>query len=148
MFSKLCRFKCRELLLLDFVYNWNDSKTWYRWRRRKLNRSLSAAAYIDDSWPTFKFTYQDWFHIASITSNEEPVHTMAHEGGPWKMAFFHGLTWWSNFHGPISLKNQLTKSLGPSVGVNRMWTKRYDHALKRECVDFFNIVSKGQLWKK
>ena len=30
-----------------------------------------------------------------------PVYTMDHEVGPWKMAFYHGLTSWSNFHGPI-----------------------------------------------
>ena len=40
---------------------------------------------------------------------------------------------WSNFHGPISLKYQLTKPLGPSLGVNQMWTKNNDHAPKGEC---------------
>jgi hypothetical protein len=29
---------------------------------------------------------------------------MDYEVGPWKMAFFHGPTWWSNFQGPISSK--------------------------------------------
>ena len=32
---------------------------------------------------------------------------MHHEVGPWKMAFFHSLTSWSNFHGPISYKINL-----------------------------------------
>ena len=36
-----------------------------------------------------------------------PVYTMDHEVGPWKMAFFHDLTSWSNFHGPISWKINL-----------------------------------------
>jgi len=27
--------------------------------------------------------------------------------------------------------------LGPSLGVNRMWTKKNDHAPKSECVEFF-----------
>jgi hypothetical protein len=48
---------------------------------------------------------------------------------------FHGILPWSNFHGPISSKkNQVTKPLGPSLGVNRMWTKRSDHAPESECV--------------
>ena len=46
---------------------------------------------------------------------------------------------WSYFHGH-SYEN--LKPLGPSLGVNRMWTKRNDHAPKSECVDFFNICPK------
>ena len=38
---------------------------------------------------------------------------------------------WSDF-----LKNQFTKPLGSSLGVNQMWTKRNDHAPKSECADF------------
>ena len=45
-------------------------------------------------------------------------------------------------HGPISWKKQITMSLGPSVGVNQMWTKRNDYAPKNECVDFFNTYPK------
>jgi hypothetical protein len=56
-----------------------------------------------------------------------PVYTMDHEGGlPW-----------SN-----SLKTQFTKALGPSLGVNQMWTKRNGHAPRSECVDFLNICPK------
>ena len=33
---------------------------------------------------------------------------MDHEIGPWKMSFFHGPTWWSNF-----LKNKIYKVFGP-----------------------------------
>ena len=40
---------------------------------------------------------------------------------------------WSNF-----LKNQVTKSFGPSLGVNWMWTKKNDHAPQSEYVHFFN----------
>ena len=36
---------------------------------------------------------------------------------------------WSDF-----LKLQFTKRVGPSLGVNQMWTKRNDHAPKNECV--------------
>ena len=54
---------------------------------------------------------------------------MDHEVGPWKMVFSHS---------PISFqKKQFTKSLGPSLGVNWIWTKRDGHAPKSECVDFF-----------
>ena len=48
---------------------------------------------------------------------------------------------WSNFHGPISYKIQFTKFLGSSLGLNRMWTKRNDHASKSDCVDFFFNIS-------
>ena len=63
---------------------------------------------------------------------------MDHEVRPWKMAFFQSSTSWSNIHGPIFFKkNQYTKPLGPSLGVNQMWTKENDHAPKNECADFF-----------
>ena len=72
---------------------------------------------------------------------------MDHEVRPWKMALFHGLASWSKFHDLNSLKNQFTKLLGPSLGVNRMWTKSNDRALKNQCVDFFNICSKWGILK-
>ena len=50
---------------------------------------------------------------------------------------------WSDF-----LKNQFTKPLGPSLIVNRMWTKRNDHAPNNECVDFFNICPKKAILKQ
>ena len=58
-------------------------------------------------------------------------------------------------HGPTSMvwfpkKNLFTKPLGPSLGVNQMWTRRSDHAPKDECVDFFlkKYAQKMQFWKK
>ena len=74
---------------------------------------------------------------------------MAHGVGPWKMVFFHDLTWWVDFHGPISKpkKNQFTKPLGPSLGVNRMWTKRCDHAPKTLlCLIYVQKREKLQVW--
>ena len=72
--------------------------------------------------------------------------------GPWSRTLEDGLfAWfdlmvqlpWSDF-----LKNQFTKPLGPSLGVNWIWIKRNDHAPKSECVDlFFFNVQKGQFWK-
>jgi len=50
---------------------------------------------------------------------------------------------WSDF-----LKHQFTKPLGPSLGVNQMWTKRNDHAPKNKCVDFFIDVEKGSIEKR
>jgi hypothetical protein len=44
---------------------------------------------------------------------------MDHEVGPWKMAFVNGLTSVVRLHKKIVLR-----ALGPSLGVNRMWTKK------------------------
>ncbi len=58
------------------------------------------------------------------------VYSVDHKVGPWKMAFCRGPIFFLN-------KNQSRKSLGPSLGVNRMWTKRNnDHAPKSECLCF------------
>ena len=48
------------------------------------------------------------------------------------MAFFHGPTSMVQF-----LKNQFTKPLGLSLGVNQMRTKKNDLAPKSEFVDFY-----------
>ena len=65
---------------------------------------------------------------------------MDHEVGPWKMAFSHGPTSMVQF-----LKNQFTEPLGPSLGVNQMWTKRNDRA---PCVDLYYICPRRALLKK
>ena len=44
-----------------------------------------------------------------------PVSTMDHEIAPWKMAYFHGPTRWSDV-----LENQFTKAVGLSLCVNQM----------------------------
>ena len=47
------------------------------------------------------------------------------------------------------LNNQFTKVFGLSLGVNRMWSKRNDHASKSECADFFKYMSnKGSFEEK
>ena len=75
---------------------------------------------------------------------------MDHEVRPWKRAFFQ----WSEFMVQLSwsdfLKSQsILKALGPTLCVNRMWTKENDHAPKSERVDFFYHMPKnGILWKK
>ena len=57
-------------------------------------------------------------------------------------------------YGPTSmvqlLKKSISKALGPSLGVNRIWTKKNDHAPQSECVDFFkiNIYPKRAFLKK
>jgi hypothetical protein len=55
------------------------------------------------------------------------------------------------FHGPTSYKLNFTEPLGPSLGVNQMWTRRRnDRAPKNECVEFFfrHMREKGSLGKK
>jgi hypothetical protein len=62
---------------------------------------------------------------------------------PWTMKSDHGRWPFSMvpLGGPTSMvlssKNQFTKPLGPSLGVNRMWTKRNDHAPKVNVLIFF-----------
>ena len=55
-----------------------------------------------------------------------------------------GLFPWSNFFPKIKIR----KPLGPSVGVNQMWTQRNDHASNSDCVDFCNICPKKVLLKE
>jgi hypothetical protein len=56
-----------------------------------------------------------------------------------------GLFPWSNF-----FLNQLTKLLGPSLGVNRKCTKRDDCVPKGDCANFFkkNMPKKDRFEKK
>ena len=56
---------------------------------------------------------------------------------PCYVTFFHGHTSMIQF-----AKNANLKPLGPSQGVNWIWTKRSDHAPKSGCGDVFNIYSK------
>ena len=60
--------------------------------------------------------------------------TMKSDHGGWLLPWSNSMVQlpWSNF-----LKIQFTNSLGPSLGVNRMWTKKNDHAPKSESADFF-----------
>jgi len=64
------------------------------------------------------------------------------------MTFFHGPPWRTNFHGSFKRKRKKRGSLGPSLGVNRMWIKRNDHVPKVNVLIFLNICSKGHFWKK
>jgi hypothetical protein len=77
--------------------------------------------------------------------------------GPWSRTVKDDLLPWSDFMvqflGSDFLENQFIKLLGPSLGVNGMWTKRNDHAPKSECVGFSNIClervvlkNKIQVW--
>ena len=63
--------------------------------------------------------------------------------GPWKMAFVNGLTSVVRLH-----KKLVLRALGPSLGVNQMWTKKSDHAPKSEGADFFNISPKRAILEK
>jgi hypothetical protein len=49
----------------------------------------------------------------------------------------------------ILKNNQFTKYLGPSLGVNQVWTKINDHVPENECANFFyHIPKKGSFGKK
>jgi hypothetical protein len=61
------------------------------------------------------------------------------EGGPFSMVPLS----WSD-----CLENQFTKLLGPSLGVNQMWTKKNDYASKNECADFLNTCPKRAVLKE
>ena len=69
---------------------------------------------------------------------------------PWTMKSDHGRQHFSMVQLPLYdfWKKQFTKPLGPSLGVNQMWTKRKNHAPKSECADFFNICPKKAVLKK
>jgi hypothetical protein len=64
-----------------------------------------------------------------------PVYTMDHEVRPFKMAFVNGPTSMVRL-----LKKLVLKALGPSVGVNRMWTKKNYHAPKSDCGLFYLFI--------
>ena len=66
-----------------------------------------------------------------------------HGGWPLLMVRFHGSTSMVRL-----LEKSVLKALGPSLGVNRMWTKKNDLAPKSECVVFFNTCSKRVFLKK
>jgi hypothetical protein len=65
------------------------------------------------------------------------VYTMDHEVGPWMMAFFMVRLDGPTFMVRVLEKIKFTKSLSPSLGVNRVWTKRNDHAPKMNVLIFF-----------
>ena len=56
--------------------------------------------------------------------------------GPWSRTMEEGLFQWSKFMVRL-LEKYVLKALGPSLGVNQVWTKKNDHASESECVDFF-----------
>ena len=72
--------------------------------------------------------------------------------GPCSRTMENSLFSWSNFMVQFPwfdfLKYQFSKLLGPSLGVNQMWTKRNDHAPKCEWADYFNICRKMVVLKK
>ena len=67
-----------------------------------------------------------------------------HGRWPFSMVWLDGPTFMVRF-----LQFSSTKPLGPLLGVNRMWTKRNDHAPKNECAHYFNIIcAKRAILKK
>jgi hypothetical protein len=80
-----------------------------------------------------------------ITKGRFTLHTMKSDHGRWPLSMVrvYGLTFVVRLH-----KKLVLRALGPSLGVNRMWTKKSDHAPKSEGVDFLIHAQKGQFWKK
>ena len=74
---------------------------------------------VGEMWPSF---------------NLGPVYTMKSKHGRWPFSMVQ-------VHGSASmvrlLKNPVFKALGSSLGLNRMWIKKNDHAPKGECTEFF-----------
>ena len=73
--------------------------------------------------------------------------------GPWSQTIEDGLCEWSEFMVRISwsdfIKKIILRVFNPSLGVNRMGTKKNEHALKSEFVDLIIIhARKGQFRKK
>ena len=68
---------------------------------------------------------------------------MDHERWPLSMVQVHGLTSMVRLH-----KKLVLRALGPSLGVNRMWTKKNDHTPKSEGADFFNACPKRAILEK
>jgi hypothetical protein len=68
---------------------------------------------------------------------------------PTEDALFRGTSSWSTFHGPSS-KKMIYKAVGPLIrcNLNRMWTKRIDHATRSGCADFYNISPKRAILGK
>ena len=75
---------------------------------------------------------------------------------PWTMESDHGrwpfpMVWLSRsyfYYYLLLFFKQCTKSLGPPLGVNRMWIKRNDHAQKLNVLIFVLYAQKGRFWKK
>ena len=92
-----------------------------------------STGYFSTSVSTNSFVTSGWFSL--FVEGRFPPRTMKSVHGRWpsSMVRHDGPT-----YGPISFLflNQFTKPLGPSLGVNRMWTKRNDHAPKNECASF------------
>ena len=74
---------------------------------------------VGEMWPSF---------------NLGPVYTMKSKHGRWPFSMVQ-------VHGSASmvrlLKNPVFKALGSSLGLNRMWIKKNDHAPKGECTECF-----------
>ena len=94
-------------------------------------RRSATIGHIETNWSLALFLW-----VMIMASGLRNLRAGLHHG-PWSRTMEDGLFSWSDFMVWI-LKNPFTKPLGPSLGVNQMWTKRNDHAPKSK---------KGQLKK-
>jgi hypothetical protein len=89
-----------------------------------------------------QFWLLDWLmnHLLQWNISKLILRVYLHHG-PWSRTMKDGLFMWSDLMVQLSwsnfFKDQFTKSLSLSLGVNQMCTKRIDHAPRNGCADFF-----------
>ena len=66
-----------------------------------------------------------------------------HGRWPLSMVRVHGLISMVRLH-----KKLVLRALGPSLGMNQMWTKKNDHAPKNDGADFFDTCPKRAILKE
>jgi hypothetical protein len=103
-----------------------------------------------DSKCSIKIKHLQWSLYTNVWQNVFFAHYSKSQFTPWtwKMACFHGPTWWSKLHGLILLKIKFIEHLGPSLRVTQLGTKRNDHAPEGKCDDFLNICPKLEILRK
>ena len=150
---------------LEVYETWSrESGVWQlvpRPRPRQMWASRTLLQCTLDSGPTSQLPprlpslclFKNIFNCLFLDTNGTPLHWkrkptlragLHHR--PWSSIMKSGLFQWFDLTVKLPwsdfLKNQFTKSLDPSVGVNRIWINMNDHASKSECFNFFNICSK------
>ena len=76
------------------------------------------------------------------------VSIVDHEAGPWKMAFFHNPTWWSDFHGPISQNIDLQSLWALTRCKPKVDQEEWLCTEKWTCWFYFVICSKMAILKR
>ena len=110
---------CYLHLTPSFLKQSDDAEAGWRWAGQKVKNLLYLQP-AGNKWVTASC----WYCVDML----KVVYIMDHEVVPCRMAFFHGHTSWSFFHGQIYENCKMLKFLGPLLGVNKMWIMRSPHA--------------------